>query len=687
MVFRCWPRAPDGKCITPENTLPGKTTPNGLQLWGSTLFDFYHVRRIPDLPNLRTITTGSKLVKWMKANGELDHAQDEIEWAEMEEEPKVIDPWSPREDIEKMEENIRKGVAGQSMPAARAVKGKQASTGSIFEPSNYPAPWPLVPFSYQTTPLRSIIDPDRLPKKLIVHDPWNLLAVRTQNRYGRAERSPKDMEWTSRPDRVHVYRLQLSASAEAARLKAKAEAEAKAPSKSSKDPAPELSILSSASGDETSGTEKQLGGYLIRPPAVPGPIPPPIFVQHDLPPRPLAPVPSDPEPIGEAHLYISPAHPIGKGNHSIVYQAEWELPRSAVLPSPSTDPVLCKDCVNADVARILKECDGENGEHMDPQWKEMAGEVSIIQEGRPPVTFHVVESVNLNNPDAKPDGREFSPPDTCSYRAEFEGRVRPIRTSVAWQDPAHPTCEHLSPPVPVPPTVKMRVVAKLSNEDDDHLQRESRNYQKFERHMYEEWSGFNVLPPMHDPVPVGAMVPRFYGYYVPEEEDEEAEHVVEVQEPVNEGQMTDADTSSDADGGSETGEKGERGDSDARKPVKKEREPRGHFSPILLLEDCGREVRPGDLTLDQKHEALSFIYRFHHLGWAHGSVYARNLLIQPGPLDVPPSERSKDNPSFRLIDFGRSYHVDDEESDRAWSGDRHHEESEMEKIFGLGLWC
>ena len=46
----------------------------------------------------------------------------------------------------------------------------------------------------------------------------------------------------------------------------------------------------------------------------------------------------------------------------------------------------------------------------------------------------------------------------------------------------------------------------------------------------------------------------------------------------------------------------------------------------------------------------------HNAGFRQGSVYPRNILIQPGPLTVPPSKRSLASPSFRIIDFGRAYY-------------------------------
>ena len=62
-----------------------------------------------------------------------------------------------------------------------------------------------------------------------------------------------------------------------------------------------------------------------------------------------------------------------------------------------------------------------------------------------------------------------------------------------------------------------------------------------------------------------------------------------------------------------------------------------------------------------RKECASLYYRFHNAGWRHGSVAARNILVQRGPLSARPRSRSGfgSNPevqekSFRLIDFGRS---------------------------------
>lgn len=40
-----------------------------------------------------------------------------------------------------------------------------------------------------------------------------------------------------------------------------------------------------------------------------------------------------------------------------------------------------------------------------------------------------------------------------------------------------------------------------------------------QRHLMEEWTGYNLLVPyIQYPVPVSAVVPKFYGYYEPEPE-------------------------------------------------------------------------------------------------------------------------------------------------------------------------
>jgi hypothetical protein len=43
----------------------------------------------------------------------------------------------------------------------------------------------------------------------------------------------------------------------------------------------------------------------------------------------------------------------------------------------------------------------------------------------------------------------------------------------------------------------------------------------------------------------------------------------------------------------------------------------------------------------------------HKANFVQGSSYERNVLVQPGPLNQPPANRSLNEPSYRIIDFGR----------------------------------
>ena len=71
-----------------------------------------------------------------------------------------------------------------------------------------------------------------------------------------------------------------------------------------------------------------------------------------------------------------------------------------------------------------------------------------------------------------------------------------------------------------------------------------------------------------------------------------------------------------------------------------------YFPPQWIEKDLFFEVYFRELIgalLDRLHEAKS----------VQGSTYHRNIVVQPGPLCVPRANRSLDNPSYRLIDFGR----------------------------------
>ncbi|KAI0672167.1 hypothetical protein C8Q78DRAFT_1077726 [Trametes maxima] len=157
------------------------------------------------------------------------------------------------------------------------------------------------------------------------------------------------------------------------------------------------------------------------------------------------------------------------------------------------------------------------------------------------------------------------------------------------------------------------------------LHNEARVYSQFPRHLQEEYCGFNIVSPCYYPVPVGPVVPKFYGFYLPVKED----------------------GSIDAGAGGPDG---------ARHSHCYEDEPCGApwLSPILLMEECGKPVEPERFTVDQRTECFSLVLRLHDLIITQGSFYVRNIMIQPGPLSWPPAERTYKEPSFRIIDFGRA---------------------------------
>ncbi|MCJ1402679.1 hypothetical protein MMC11_005899 [Xylographa trunciseda] len=168
------------------------------------------------------------------------------------------------------------------------------------------------------------------------------------------------------------------------------------------------------------------------------------------------------------------------------------------------------------------------------------------------------------------------PPLTTNFRS-LKGRVTVIAKT------AFPSKQHL---------------AHLDNEAEvlNKLSMKAR------RHMQQEWCGFNVLPGLNKPVPVGPVVPKFYGYYKPQKQ---------------------------------------KGSSD-------------NLSPILLIEDCGMPVKQDNLSQENKEEIYSLFLRLHQAYFVQNSSYVRNILIQPGPLTRPPMDRSLTTPSFRIIDFGRA---------------------------------
>ncbi|KAI0767598.1 hypothetical protein C8Q74DRAFT_966700 [Fomes fomentarius] len=170
------------------------------------------------------------------------------------------------------------------------------------------------------------------------------------------------------------------------------------------------------------------------------------------------------------------------------------------------------------------------------------------------------------------------------------------------------------------PTGQVTVAAKLAyNRCTAHglLHNEARVYDSLPKHTQEEWCGYEVVPQCRFPVPVGAVAPKFFGYYLPVDENGK------IIERKHTGCQEDY-------------------------PCTVE-----WSSPILLMEECGTPVDPSEFTADQRTECFTLIMRLHHLRYLQGSPYVRNILIQPGPLTLPPDERTYKQPSFRIIDYGR----------------------------------
>ena len=86
------------------------------------------------------------------------------------------------------------------------------------------------------------------------------------------------------------------------------------------------------------------------------------------------------------------------------------------------------------------------------------------------------------------------------------------------------------------------------------LANEGKLYSLFPEHLSQDWCGYNFVTPIKHPVPVGPVVPKFFGYYVP----------IVNGVPCKE---TDVDAP----------------------------------SPILLIEECGECIEPGEFTLDDRY--------------------------------------------------------------------------------------
>ncbi|KAJ7090297.1 hypothetical protein B0H15DRAFT_948800 [Mycena belliarum] len=580
-IFRTWPRDPNGE--TPMVMSPGKTTSNGNIYWGATLYDFYFFRRVPSIPNYIVTTTGSRLAATMRRLGELEAAAPEIIWADREEEPRqLVLPAAVVADINNREAKVA-GVIFPYPGNFRSVRdSKNARDGEIplqelddeycdissITPENYPGPWPIVPFSSSPLPkLETLIPYTLLPKKLVVHDPWNLLSMPDE-----LDADTADKDWTQMPDIVRIYKLKELTDAGEAKSNHQHE------------------IFRGRVNDDDFTFFLNFEADRDRP------CPPPLAIK--VPPYPHK------KTTPAAHLYISPASKAGVGNHSAVYHAEWELPRSLLVPD-----VFCRECVAEEIQEMRRSGKLDriiNDAMTDKAWGHFTETIEVLPETV--VDVSPLSQTGNRDESIKPELRIVQPR-TIERTRTYKGPTVDIYTKVQWQTPGRgDNCAHVrrANPGPRPPTATVRVCAKLSIQGDRHLAHEAQVYQALPAHLSEHWSGYNLVQPSREPVPVGAVVPQFYGYYVPS--------------PVAEAE--------------------------------------GYLSPIMLLENCGKPLDPHMLSADQKTECWSLLYRLHDADWVHESIGARNIMVQPGPLTLTQGwmrgSGNRNSLSFRVIDFGRS---------------------------------
>ena len=418
----------------------------------------------------------------------------------------------------------------------------------MFDKSALPEIWKKAqpfsktgPWRFQNLPiLEEYIAQSRLPRKLVVHDPWNVLLMQNASSpAAQAESSVNDREhtiWeervTEHPENTYTYKLQLSE--EYTKRRRADEKETLEKEKEHQKILLDFLANPHSLGKCPPGLEIPYSGDVFA-------LKPVIYVV-------FPPVPRLARP-DEAHLYLSPNELIGTGHHSAVYLAELEVPRSFLVREE-----LCISCVLEDVQAILREEDGENGERRDPKWDEPSGEIVLKEVEKPP---HI-----LNVQGQNADTYIIEEGEKDSYLS-YQGPYRVIQTRVGYQNLERaPYCQHLaanSKQAVHPLTAKVRVAVKLSVEGDSHLATEAANYQKFPKHFFEHWSGYNIIPPIHDPTPIGPVVPQFYGYYVPEKNRQRA---------------------------------------GAKNKMRKQK-PK-YLSPILLLEHCGEPISERYLSIDDR---------------------------------------------------------------------------------------
>ena len=146
-----------------------------------------------------------------------------------------------------------------------------------------------------------------------------------------------------------------------------------------------------------------------------------------------------PESIPEAHLYLSLSHQVGTSNHSIMYNAEWELLQSLLV-----DDILCQKCIEENAAEELTALQTSN----EKEWEAKKVSKSVTHTG----CLHMYTLIPLQK----------------------------IFPQVSWQNlehgPHHPHVQESMQDEKVPPTVKVNIAAKLFMPHNAHCAHEANNY-------------------------------------------------------------------------------------------------------------------------------------------------------------------------------------------------------------------
>ncbi|KAI0046801.1 hypothetical protein FA95DRAFT_1559755 [Auriscalpium vulgare] len=647
LVLCQWPRKEDRKAM-PRGVAPGKVAGNGLPLWGATLLDFYMVNPSPNIPGYMAIATGSQLAAFCRQVGELEAAEDELRRADREPKPMVLEPHDVGRLVEVVESEVHIGMwTREAKSKVSDLSQQEAKKAKMFDHESYPSPWPLAPFACESTPLLQKRLPFHLlPKKLVVHDPDDTLSVdiqkgdstddhgfefRDKHKNKRRKRTECPDRNRPGPDKTRIYTLKLSLQglATARADRATAEKEADDPDTAQK------TIMIWRDGKP--------GGDAAGKHGASSDVRAPIVVKIPPPPR--------VESVPEAHLYLSREKGLGVGNHSHVHIAEWELPRALLVA-----PRICEDCVAEDGEEQVKQEEAKiaaaargpqsqsRSEGMSTVIEKM-GHIKVTELHYPGVEVEEEEEQTgkgkgkgrAKAPTSERDAGSGTEPALNPKIVEYDREVHEITTRVKWYyEDTDPGCKHRElSQRSVPPTATVRVAAKLSFYGDPQLRLEAINYQRFPKHLFEYWSGYNILPPERDPVPVRPVVPQFYGYYCP-----------------------DLDHSNNAR--------------------------TEYLSPIMLVEDVGKPIDPTTLNRDDRQECASLLFRLHKAGFLHNSVFERNICMQLGDIqDFPLAKRASDR-RFRLIDFGRASWTDSDDREY-WDDWLRLEAVEVNRLFKTGM--